>query len=100
MKYNEEFLKYQKVFGGTLKRKYKSITDVDVDKDAFEKIMEDGKDFPFTTLGVTVKWKVRIAVKYDESFTNFSSLGQELFYSMFRINGVTPWINLETSYED
>ena len=99
MNYNTEFLQYQKVFEGTLKRKYKSIVDVSVDAETFEKIMENGWDYPIETLGVTIKWKVRVALENNESFTNFSSLGQDLFYSMFKIKGVVPWINLETIYE-
>lgn len=99
MNYNKEFLQYQTIFKGTLKRKYKSIVDVDVDPEVFEKIMENGKDFPWETLGVTVKWKVKVAIKNDETLGNLSSLGQDLFYSMFKINGVVPWISLDTDYE-
>lgn len=99
MNYNTDFLNYQKVFEGTLKRKYKSIVGVSVDAEAFERIMENGKDYPIETLGVTIKWKVRVAVEENETFGNFSSLGQDLFYSMFKIKGVVPWISLETIYE-
>lgn len=99
MNYNTDFLKYQKVFEGTLKRKYKSIVGVSVDADAFERIMKNGRDYPIETLGVTIKWKVRVAVEENETFGNLSSLGMDLFYSMFKIKGVVPWINLETSYE-
>ena len=99
MNYNQEYLKYQTVFKGTLKRKYKSIVDVDVDPEAFEQIMESGKDFPWQTLGVTIKWKVRVALENDETLGNLSSLGQDLFYSMFKIKGVVPWISLDTDYE-
>ena len=98
MNYNKEFLQYQSIFMGTLKRKYKSIVDVDVDPEAFEQIMESGKDFPWQTLGVTVKWKVIVALENDETLGNLSSLGQDLFYSMFKIKGVVPWITLDTDY--
>jgi hypothetical protein len=98
MNYNKEFLQYQTIFKGTLKRKYKSIVDVDVDREVFEQIMESGKDFPWQTLGVTVKWKVRVALENDETLGNLSSLGQDLFYSMFKIKGVVPWITLDTDY--
>ena len=36
MKYNEEFLQYQKIFEKTLKRRHKSILEVIVDPEAFE----------------------------------------------------------------
>ena len=98
MNYNKEFLQYQTIFKGTLKRKYKSIVDVDVDPEAFEQSMESGKDFPWQTLGVTVKWKVIVALENDETLGNLSSLGQDLFYSMFKIKGVVPWITLDTDY--
>jgi hypothetical protein len=98
MNYNKEFLQYQTIFKGTLKRKYKSIVDVDVDREVFEQIMESGKDFPWQTLGVTVKWKVRVALENDETLGNLSSLGTDLFYSMFKIKGVVPWITLDTDY--
>ena len=98
MNYNKEFLQYQTIFKGTLKRKYKSIVDVDVDPEAFEQIIESGKDFPWQTLGVTVKWKVIVALENDETLGNLSSLGQDLFYSMFKIKGVVPWITLDTDY--
>ena len=98
MNYNKEFLQYQTIFKGTLKRKYKSIVDLDVDREVFEQIMESGKDFPWQTLGVTVKWKVRVALENDETLSNLSSLGQDLFYAMFKIKGVVPWITLDTDY--
>ena len=100
MNYNIDFLKYQKVFEGTLRRKYKSIVDVSVDAEAFEQIMENGRDYPIETLGVTIKWKVRVAVEENETFGNLSSLGMDLFYSMFGIKGVVPWISLDTDYGD
>lgn len=100
MKYKEEFLKYQKVFEGTLKRKYKSIVSIDIDPEAFETIIENGKDYPWQTLGVNLNWKVKIALKNDETLDNLSSLGQDLFYSMFGIKGVIPWMSLNTIYED
>jgi len=99
MNYNTDFLKYQKVFEGTLKRKYKSIVDVSVDAESFERIMENGRDYPIETLDVTIKWKVRVAVEENETFGNLSSLGMDLFYSMFKIKGVVPWITLDTIYE-
>jgi len=100
MKYNEEFLQYQKIFEKTLKRRHKSILEVIVDPEAFEIIMEEGKDYPWKTLGVQVNWSVKIAVEENESLSNLSSLGQSLFYSMFKIKGVVPWISLNTIYED
>jgi hypothetical protein len=98
MKYKEELLQYQKVFEGTLKRKYKSINDVKVGPESFEEIMEYSKDYPHKTLDVIVKWDVRVSIDNDEHFTNLSSLGGELFYIMFKIKGVVPWINLESDY--
>ena len=98
MNYNTDFLKYQKVFEGTLKRKYKSIVDVSVDAESFERIMENGRDYPIETLDVTIKWKVRVAVEENETFGNLSSLGMDLFYSMFKIKGVVPWVDLDTDY--
>lgn len=100
MNYNTDFLKYQKVFEGTLKRKYKSITSVEVNSKDFEEIMEYNNDFPPTHLGINIKWKVRVAIEENETFTGLSSLGQDLFYSMFKIKGVVPWINLDTVYGD
>jgi hypothetical protein len=98
MNYNTDFLKYQKVFEGTLKRKYKSITSVEVNLKDFEEIMGYNNDYPPTHLGITIKWKVRVAIEEDENFTGLSSLGQDLFYSMFKIKGVVPWITLDTDY--
>lgn len=100
MKYKEELLQYQKVFEGTLKRKFKCITDVKVDPKSFEEIMEYGKDYPYKTLDVIVKWDVIVSIKNGENFTNLSSLGQDLFYFMFKIKGVVPWINLESEESD
>lgn len=98
MNYNTEFLQYQKVFGGTLKRKYKSITKVEVNPKDFEEIMEYNGDYPPTLLGINITWRVRVAIKENESFSGLSSLGQDLFHSMFKIKGVVPWINMETDY--
>ena len=100
MKYNEEFLQYQKIFEKSLKRRYKSVFEVIVDPEAFEIIMEDGKDYPWKLLDVQVNWNVKIAIEENESLSNISSLGQSLFYSMFKIKGVVPWISLNTKYED
>jgi hypothetical protein len=50
-------------------------------------------------LGVTVNWKVQVSIKNNETFVNLSSLGQDIFYAMFKIKGVVPWIHLETNYE-
>ena len=100
MNYSKEKEQFQKVFGGILKRKYKSIVEVEVNPEDFEVIMEYGKDYPFRTLGVTVNWDVQVSIKNNETFRNFSSLGQDIFYAMFTIKGVVPWINLDTSYEN
>lgn len=99
MKYKEDYLNYQKIFEGTLKRKYKCVISVDVDASDFEEIMEYGRDYPTKTLGITLKWNVRVAINENESFGELSSLGMDLFYSMFRIKGVVPWISLESVYE-
>ena len=99
MNYSKEKEQFQKVFGGILKRKYKSIVEVEVNPEDFEEIMENGKDYPFRTLGVTVHWNVQVLIKNNETFANFSSLGQDIFYAMFKIKGVVPWIHLETIYE-
>jgi hypothetical protein len=99
MNYSKEKEQFQKVFGGILKRRYKSIVEVEVNPEDFEEIMEYGKDYPFRTLGVTVNWKVQVSIKNNETFGNLSSLGQDIFHAMFKIKGVVPWIHLETNYE-
>jgi hypothetical protein len=99
MKYKEDYSNYQRIFEGTLKRKYKCVISVDVNASDFEEIMELGEDYPTKILDVNLKWNVRVALDKNESFGNLSSLGTDLFYSMFRIKGVVSWINLETVYE-
>ena len=99
MNYSKEKEQFQKVFGGILKRRYKSVVDVEVSPEDFEEIMEYGNDYPFKTLGIVVKWKVQVAIKNKETLGNLSSLGQDIFLSMFKIKGIVPWIHLETDYE-
>jgi hypothetical protein len=46
-----------------------------------------------------VEWSVREALEYNESFGNLSSLGSELFYTMFQKRAV-PWIKLKSNFLD
>ena len=91
MKYSTEKEQFQTVFGGILKRKYKSIKSVNVDDEEFEASF-DSEGWA-TSFDVYVEWNVREAINNNESFGNLSSLGSEILYNMFKKRAV-PWIKL------
>jgi hypothetical protein len=97
MKYSKEKEQFQKIFGGVLKRKYKCIKSVNVDDEEFEESF--GSEGWAPSFSVYVEWSVREALEYNESFGNLSSLGSELFYTMFQKRAV-PWIKLKSNFLD
>jgi hypothetical protein len=97
MKYSKEKEQFQKIFGSVLKRKYKCIKSVNVDDEEFEESF--GSEGWAPSFSVYVEWSVREALEYDESFGNLSSLGSELFYTMFQKRAV-PWIKLKSNFLD
>jgi hypothetical protein len=97
MKYSKEKEQFQKIFGSVLKRKYKCIKSVNVDDEEFEESF--GSEGWAPSFSVYVEWSVREALEYNESFGNLSSLGSELFYTMFQKRAV-PWIKLKSNFLD
>jgi hypothetical protein len=91
MKYSKEKEQFQKIFGSVLKRKYKSIKSVNVDDAEFDESFDSEGWAP--SFDVYVEWNVREAIVNNESFGNLSSIGSDLFYTMFKKRAV-PWIKL------
>ena len=92
MKYKKEFLQFQKLFEKALKKRYKSIVDVKVNYEEFERVFE--KNSVFNLFDVTVYWDVKIAVAENEEVKGLAQLGKSIFEVMFNISAF-PWINLE-----
>jgi hypothetical protein len=70
---------------------------VNVDDEEFEESF--GSEGWAPSFSVYVEWSVREALEYNESFGNLSSLGSELFYTMFQKRAV-PWIKLKSNFLD
>jgi hypothetical protein len=70
---------------------------VNVDDEEFEESF--GSEGWAPSFNVYVEWSVREALEYDESFGNLSSLGSELFYTMFQKRAV-PWIKFKSNFLD
>jgi hypothetical protein len=97
MNYNEEFLKYQKIYERTLKKKYSSIKKVELsDLDTFISILEKGYNFPLERMDADITWNVREAIQKGESFEKLGETGENIFKIMFGLSGVFPWVNLIT----
>jgi hypothetical protein len=98
MKYNEEFLKYQKVLNRGFKKKYKSFISVEISPSDFEKVMES-KD-SVQLLNMDFNWSVSTALKENENLKDLSSYAKNIFINMFGKSFVVPWMNLITKYNE
>jgi hypothetical protein len=98
MKYNEEFLKYQRVLNRAFKKKYKSFISVEIDPSDFEKVMES-KD-SVQLLNMNFNWSVSTALKENENLKDLSSYAKNIFITMFGESFVVPWMSLITKYNE
>lgn len=98
MKYNEEFLKYQKVLNRAFKQKYKSFISVEIDPSDFEKVMES-KD-SVQLLNIDFNWSVATALKEGETLEGLSTYAKKIFITMFGESFVVPWMSLITKYNE
>mgnify|MGYP003342690465 CR=1 FL=1 len=98
MKYSAEKEQFQKVFEGTLKRRYKSIQSVTVDDKEFDNAFDNDSRLFALTFDVIIRWSVKKALEENESFGNLSTLGSELIYNMFK-KRMVPWIKLKSEFD-